>query len=515
MSCAVRACAVALAAAGLAFPALAADESMVLRQSAERLAAAGRCDEAMTKAKRARTLDPEDAEAAAIEGRCALHLERYDQAIDPLQRARDLDPSLEGLSADLAMAHYHRGDLAAASRELDAAEREDPEDPRVQLYRGLVLLDRSEDAAAAARFERAASLADAGVDPLASYYAGLAWQRARERQKAREDLERVVAGDPDGPWADAARRRLAELDAATGFEPGRWSASASTGVEYDDNVVLRGEGVSLPSDISDEDDWSVWWSADLRAELLRTENWAGGATGGYYGNAHFELEDFNQHTPTASLWLDRRVDDQSFLRLQPFFGYTWFGGDPYLMNVGGVLSYNRDFDAAGQGVLYTSLAYRNYLYAVHGPFADDLDRDGLDFRAGYEHAIAVTDTTTLRGGLEYGLYEAEGREYSHSSYGGSVGLRQGLPWKLTFDAEATYAWEPYRHASRFGPTAGASGPDRRDHYLHARAQLDRPITDWMSVAAYYAYTNNDSNTRPFDYDRNVVGGFVTVYYGPQ
>jgi tetratricopeptide (TPR) repeat protein len=512
--------AIGLMVAGLALPALAADEALVLRQSAERLAADGRCEEAIEKAKRARTLAPEDAEAAALEGRCNLHLKRYDAAIDPLQRARALDPDLPGISTELGMAHYHRGDLAAAERELSAAEQQSPNDPRVQLYRGMVLMDRSEDDAAAARFQRAASM-DASIDPIASYYAALAWQRAQERQKARESFEGVVERDPDGPWAEEARRRLADLDASTGFQPGSWSASASVGVEWNDNVVLRGDDAGLPAGISDEDDWSVWWAAEARAELFRTENWSGGVIGNYFGSAYFDLHRFDTQAPGASLWLDRKVDEKSFLRLQPFFSYTWFSTDPYLMEAGGALSYHRDFDSAGNGVLYGSYAYRDYMYNTTNPrvffmgsdLSEERDRDGTDFRVGYEHALGVTSTTTLRAGLEHGRYEAEGNEYSHTSYGGRVGVYQQLPWRFGLDVEGSYAYEPYRHASSFPP--GGNHVTRRDHYFHLRAQVDRPITDWLSAAVYYGYTNNDSNTPVFDYDQNVIGAYVTVFYGPQ
>ena len=136
MSARIRCCAVLLTAGLLAPIAYAADEGLVLRQSAERLAAANRCDEAIPKARRARALAPEDAAAAAIEGRCALHQKRYDDAVAPLEDARRLDAALPGVSTDLAMAHYHRGDFEAADRELRVAEQQDRDHPRVLLYRG-------------------------------------------------------------------------------------------------------------------------------------------------------------------------------------------------------------------------------------------------------------------------------------------------------------------------------------------------------------------------------------------
>jgi len=515
-----------LVAAWIAPAARAADEGLVLRQAAEQLAAAGRCDEAIAKARRARELAPADARAAAVEGRCAIQQKRYDDAIAPLETARRLDPTLPGVSADLAMAHYHRGDPAAARRELEAAERETPGDPKVLLYQGLLHFEASEHTQAAGALERAAR-ADAEIDPLASYYASLAWQRARERERARAALEGVVARSPSSPWADEARAALARMDGAdAAFGMGPWWASATGGVEWDDNVVLRGDDVSLPSQISDEDDVRGYWIAELGAELFRTEHWAGGALAGYYGNAHADLHSFDQQSPTASLWLDRRVGERNYFRLQPWFSYTWLSTDPYLMAAGGTLSYHHSFDGAGAGRLYAQYGYRDYMYNTTNPrviddFGNDIseerDHDGTDFRVGYDHALAVTDSTTLRAGVAHGRYEAEGSEYSHVSYGGHVGVTQALPARFVLDLEGSYDYEPYRQESSFPvpfPDPGHNSAKRRDNVWSARALLERPLTDWLTVATYWRYFENDSNTPVFDYDRNIVGGYFTVHYGP-
>ena len=129
-------------------PALAADEAGVLRLSAEQLAAQDRCEEALPRARRARDLAPEDAAAALVEGRCALRLNLYDRAAEALEIAQRLDASIAGLHADLAVAYFHAGRKRDAGRALDAAEAESPGDARVPLYRGLLLLDASENEAA-------------------------------------------------------------------------------------------------------------------------------------------------------------------------------------------------------------------------------------------------------------------------------------------------------------------------------------------------------------------------------
>ena len=38
------------------------------------------------------------------------------------------------------------------------------------------------------------------------------------------------------------------------------------------------------------------------------------------------------------------------------------------------------------------------------------------------------------------------------------------------------------------------------------------VNDWLSVSTRYFYLNNDSNAAVYDYDRHVVGAYVTVSF---
>jgi hypothetical protein len=49
--------------------------------------------------------------------------------------------------------------------------------------------------------------------------------------------------------------------------------------------------------------------------------------------------------------------------------------------------------------------------------------------------------------------------------------------------------------------------------VYVDAVLERPITEHVKVSARYRHENNDSNVGVFDYDRNIVGGFVTLEFG--
>ena len=39
------------------------------------------------------------------------------------------------------------------------------------------------------------------------------------------------------------------------------------------------------------------------------------------------------------------------------------------------------------------------------------------------------------------------------------------------------------------------------------------FTDWLSITARYLYSNSDSNTKVYDYDRHIIGGYFTIWLG--
>ena len=45
------------------------------------------------------------------------------------------------------------------------------------------------------------------------------------------------------------------------------------------------------------------------------------------------------------------------------------------------------------------------------------------------------------------------------------------------------------------------------------AVLERPLTDHVKVSVRYRHEDDVSNVNVFDYDRNIVGGFLTLEFG--
>lgn len=527
-----------LAAAALlglvAADARAADEAAVLRQRAEALAAQDRCDEALPRARRARALDPDDARAALVEGRCALRQGEYGDAIEPLETARRLDPSLRGVATDLGQVRYHLDELDRADAELDRALERDPDDARALLYRGLVLLRRADDAEAARTLDRASRL-DPAVSPTASYYAGLAWEYADDRDRAVESLERARAADPDGAWGREAGRALERV----GAEYHRhWWAQVRGGFEHDTNVALDNSNfASRPNPLipfiggARKDQRGVY-DGELGVELLRAPEWSGGVIGGFQGSTQIVLHEFDMQYPWLAFWLDHRLDEKTWLRLGPYAGYELLGSDPFLVHGGAQLSVDRRIADDVTARVFGRYDYNDFLYripndlllvSISPPFSElakrHRDRDGSEVDAGVELELDVDATDTkLRGGAAYERYQSDGADWRHDGVRGWLGVDQPLPADFDLSASASFAHRPYDHVSSFTDyyllaIRRGRGPKRLDNVWDVEAKLERPITEHVKLAARYAYTHSVSNTRVFDYDRHVVGGYVVLTWG--
>ena len=98
-----------------------------------------------------------------------------------------------------------------------------------------------------------------------------------------------------------------------------------------------------------------------------------------------------------------------------------------------------------------------------------------------------------------------------------MGLSSLLPFDVLLDVEGSYTYAPFRHATSY-PNAPAPAlvlgtyttGDRTDQLWVVAGSLEKAITDEVSVAARYRYTDSISNSDFFDYHRHVVGVYVTV-----
>ncbi len=507
---------------------------------AAQLARAGQCTEAIGLID-SRSGAP-DAELELLRGRCEIELRRYVDAVATLEEARRLDPTLRGVSLQLAVARYHQGDLDGARQALDEAKAQGASGPEFELYTGLLLLQGNDALGAANTLDGVRGLGPS-VDQAALYYEGIAWATAEERDDAIEALEKVIEMDPGSRWADEARQALDRIDGGQ-----RWWAWVKAGIEYDDNVVLLSRGSQLPEDISGAHDIRGVWELHAGSEVWRDRDWASGVSFDYYGRAYEDLDDFDQHFPVLGLWLDRRLRETTTFRLRYDVGYSWVDDAPFLFTQGLTGTIFQDWAELGRSRLFVRGYWDDFLFSkdddvpdgpgtpgafcnsprdiICGPVGIDeresRNRDGFGIGFGVEHDLPVqainTEFTT---GYRLDRFDADGADFSYLAHQWFIQSRTKLPWDLLLRLQAFYTYRPYDNASTFPDPADLlfnrqyplQERRRRDESWDLLVELEKRWTGRLSTSIRYGYTDQDSNVTLFAFDREILGIYVTYRFG--
>jgi len=543
----------AMGISGMATAQAAADPLEAALAAARADVEQGRCEEAQA---RLAPIDGLQNRARLLGGLCLIRTGRYPEALASLDRARgarDLSAvQLGDVELYRGVALYHLERYAESAAALTAAEGMTSEPAELSLYRGLIALRGGDNERAAPDLEAAAVLAPALTEPVASYYAGLAWQGSAQRDNARAAFERVVALDgEDGPWGRQAKILLGETD------PYAWSLRASAGMEFDDNVILRGGATQFtspdtPSFTSEgEEDWRGVWNIDGSVQLFDAGAFGGGLTAGYSGNAHVDLADFDTHYPRVGGYLSNRLGPDTTAQLRYEFGFAWVDEDSFMRSQIAELGLAHTWAEAGTTVLVADVIWNDLRFPTEnvldgpgapgdpcgggeqqcGPVGLDedraRDRDGTGVGGALEHRYSIPLPDAIRGALEeirtgggyrYRYYVSDGREWKYMSHVFSAGLEFEFPFDLRLLTRASYEFRDFANPSTFpdredvGFQYALSSQDRQEHEVGFLAELEKDLSENLSVSARWSWLDSESNRRVYDYTRNVVGGYVNVRF---
>jgi tetratricopeptide (TPR) repeat protein len=519
---------------------------------------AGRCDEAF------RALSDSDgleSRARLLVAQCRIRTGLYPEALNDLDRIRgasDLTPMQVGdVEFYRAVAFYHLERYAEASAALDRAEGVTGEEAQYHLYSGLLALRDGDYDRAAPALESAARLSPAVTEPVASYYAGLAWQGSAERAKARQAFERVVEIDGDGTWGKEAAKML------EGSAPYPFYVNMSAGVEYDDNVVLRGGSTLFPAtgssldEFADGEDWRGVWRINAGVQLFEAEDWSAGIVGGYSGMAHHDLQEFDTHYPTIGAYLAHRIDANTIGQVQYQYGFAWVDKDDFMQSQNINLAVSHVWPRAGTTVASTDLFWTDLRFdlfdvpdANQGDAPGDIcpntpvdppggcgpnglnerrerDRDGIGFDIGVRHLFPVNvpemlegvfEAIDVSGGYQFRFFDSDGREWKHTAHLLSAGIDVELPLDFRFGTHVIYEHRDFSNPSTFPDREvidrvyGLSGSDRNEDEVTFEAEVEKDLTAHLSVSARWAYTDSESNRRVYGYSRHIVGGYLNYRF---
>lgn len=531
-------------------PAGASEIFVSQRTAAIEYAREGRCEVALEIFTTIQAEFPNDALVAQLTGECALRAQRFRLAEEALGRARSLDPETPEVDLHLAIAHFHQGEIDEAAAALGRAAAADSDQPEFLLYSGLIALERSEFVTAASALGAASRVGGRSMEPMASFFSATALAELARVDEAQAALDRVIAEFPETAWSDRAARAKEDLEAQAVDDFHYWTLF-ELGFEHDDNVVLRGNGVPLPNEISGQSDQRGFWAVDSGVLVDLDELWRIGGLLRYGGTSYADLSEFDSQALGSTIWLDRLLDETgTSLRLEYDLDGVWVNQDPFVVAHLGTISYYKPWEDFGSSVVSGSYEHRQYYYprfqvqdvvadpdpTVACPPSESLcgpaginertrtDRTGDAATVSLLHLLPFEFENPIASGLYvsgeylYHRYWARGAEYDHQRHQVEIEAGATLPFDVFLKVGGRFAYSSYDNNSVF-----PDPPVPRIYTLPSRQRRDRESGVWVEMSkalmenitlgAYFRRIRNRSNTEVFDYDQNAVGASLRVALG--
>jgi tetratricopeptide (TPR) repeat protein len=199
------------------------DDSLTYHNMGVALLALDRWDEGLDALRRAVELDETSRSAHYSLGSALADLGRFDEALPHYRRAHELDPAEKGIHADWATLLAKVGRAGEALAELESILAEDPQQFYARLKYGAVLAQVGRDVEALVQLEQISDSGGLGARERgeAQYHLGVLAARRNDPEAARRHFATAVELDPKSGTAqrafgeDLARQgRFAEAAAA-------------------------------------------------------------------------------------------------------------------------------------------------------------------------------------------------------------------------------------------------------------------------------------------------------------
>lgn len=148
---------------------------------------------------------------------CDSNAESLEQAVQAYGKAVEAAPEWVEARINLGTALYQQGRMEGALEHFSAAVRMEPGNPLAEFNLGCVLEQLGETPSAIQHLKRAVELSPALAD--AHLNLALALEKTGEIQGAIRHLSQYIRYEPNGPWAEFARARIAKYRPPTPSTP--------------------------------------------------------------------------------------------------------------------------------------------------------------------------------------------------------------------------------------------------------------------------------------------------------
>ena len=469
-----------------------------------------------------------------------LGLKHPEQAIAPLEQARQLRPSDPNIQFQLGVAYFSTKAYAQAGPLFEGIYQQTPDRENLGYYVGLFRYQDKNYSDAVEAFESNVT-SDPNLQQLSRYYRGLALGVLGLTQEAVSELEAAQKTQTVSPITAASIRVRDELLASRRVtESKRFRAQVSVGGYYDDNVGVNPNPKSIATinqqnilnDLRQRNTTSpgLLGSVLLDYAFLRHGPMEATATYSFFQtlNTNGNLDELNLQNHLVGLTGFYRGVAQSVpyqLALQYTYDYLFLDFDGFLSRhtpaINGTLI-PPTFTMPGIGSV-ANLSNLLVRYQAKEFFREPGDndsrfksesRDAKNIMAGFVHTFRFAEDKLLfRLGYQFDYEDAEGKAFSYAGNRLMTGWQVTLPWgDITLRHDYDIHWRDYKHSQVLFTDKDGIFSKRDDRQRTHLVQVIKPLPYNLTLTAQYQHIDNDSDIPLYDYTKNVFTGLVTWSY---
>jgi tetratricopeptide (TPR) repeat protein len=502
---------------------------------------AKRYDEALEHLREAVQQDPRNVEAFYYTGLVNIALQRFEPAVQALERARTLAPGDFSVRLLLGVTYFAQERYDQAEPILDQCFRERPTTDGLGYYVGFMRYRKKNYGGALEAFKAETSQNPAIVQ-LTHFYSGLALAVMGLPERAASELDAASRG-LTGSAITGPAERLRDAVAAGGGAGNRFHAEVRLGFTYDTNVKVLPRPSRDPLSESirflDTKSTGELGSLTLSYDWFRYGNWESTIGYQFFQTYVNNFPDFNVQDQAATLGGTYRgafetgalAGSRFFLGAQYVFDNQLLGQEQFLRRNTGTLFGALQLNAGGDSFWNPTNVF-SPIFRVQGkefnnltdfPLGDE-KRDAINYMLGASHTFFWSgDRHWFRVGYQWDTDVARGRNWSYRGHRVLAGLQYTLPWwetRLGYNMDVHFV--NYRHFNSLFPILEPGTVQRAVEQTHIFL-VEQPLPFLLrpqpgatrpplALRVEYQVGVTSSNIALYAYDRNVVSVSISYTY---
>jgi len=403
-----------------------------------------------------------------------------------------------------ALLQYEKQEYATAEQGFARASQLDPQNFHATYFLGMSHFQQEEYQEAVDAFNKAIALKQ--VDPEPYYYRGIALYRLGQRRDALDDFIEVSNKAPEGEMQRMANAYILNIESGDAFLVGDgrekpWFIYADLAVNFDSNVTLDPEDVTISTLPSDQDDAQFVLMGGGGYHIVQKKNYRLTGEAFYVQTLYPDLSGFNYGLAHADITNQFRWGK----------GYTTIElGDEF-----SILATSKYLNSILAHLHHSQVWSKTFLTRV-GSYT----RRNIFFQ-NIANPAQNRDAWNLQPGIDQYFYFMNQRMYFDIYYRYEHNFATGNDWdfhahRVGMAYFTPIAWKVYAYLfaeflldKDFNNVDSVLGMRRDDSGQYAGIQFSREVHEYVTVRIHYSFLRNASNLPIFQYNRHLAGAAVS------